>query len=65
MEGPPKTFPRKPKSNLKQVIMTKKTKGVKKLIHEQLHEYLVKNFIDTNKTIDREMCFCFKLRTKI
>ncbi|VDI77537.1 Hypothetical predicted protein [Mytilus galloprovincialis] len=60
MEGPTKTFPRKPKSNLKQVIMTKKTKGVQKRSHEQLHEYLVENFIETKKTIDRDV-FLFKL----
>ncbi|CAC5385962.1 unnamed protein product [Mytilus coruscus] len=60
MEGPTKTFPRKPKSNLKQVIMTKKTKGVQKRSHEQLHAYLVENFIDTKKTIDRDV-FLFKL----
>ncbi|CAG2205035.1 unnamed protein product [Mytilus edulis] len=60
MEGPTKTFPTKPKSNLKQVIMTKKTKGVQKRSHEQLHAYLVENFIDTKKTIDRDV-FLFKL----
>ncbi|CAC5392646.1 unnamed protein product [Mytilus coruscus] len=60
MEGPTKTFPRKPKSNLKQVIMTKKTKGVQKRSHEQLHAYLVENFIDTKKTINRDV-FLFKL----
>ena len=60
MEGPPKTFPRKPKSNLKQVIMMKKTKGVQKRSHEQLHEYLVENFVDTKKTIKRDV-FLFRL----
>ena len=60
MEGPTKTFPRKPKSNLKQVIMTKKTKGVQKRSHEQLHAYLVENFIETKKTIDRDV-FLFTL----
>ncbi|CAC5371712.1 unnamed protein product [Mytilus coruscus] len=55
MEGPTKTFPRKPKSNLKQVIMTKKTKEYKKRSHEQLHAYLVENFVDTKKTINRDV----------
>lgn len=58
-EGPPETFPQKPKTNLKQIIKGKKTTGAGKLTHEELNNYLVQNFVDVKKIIDRDI-FLFK-----
>jgi len=58
-EGPPKAFPQKPKTNLKQIIKGKKTTCAGKLTQEELHNYLVQNFVDVQKIIDRDI-FLFK-----